>query len=242
MRAATIGAPVLAVLTVLLVTRCVAAGTDAHSAAGHMPLHSNMTSAPTGTAPAGANATDVAWLQLMIPMTEQAVRLMEAAPSRTSNPRVTRLAAEMSAGHRTQLRTLRELLRRAGAPLTNVHEGHNMPGMVTATELKTVERTGDAAFDRLFTQHIGEYLRQSVLVAGGEQQSGADRDTTAFAATLAKSRAGDLAQLTGDAADGDARGNGGSGSGSAAKGGDVGSPTSRRLVQVNDAPSADVSS
>ncbi|MCT9934826.1 DUF305 domain-containing protein [Planotetraspora sp. A-T 1434] len=240
MRAATIGAPVLAVLTVLLVTRCVAAGPDAHSAAGHMPLHSNVTSAPTG-APAGANATDVAWLQLMIPMTEQAIRLMESAPARTSNARIIRLAAEMSAVHLRQSRTLRDLLRRIGAPLTNMHEGHNMPGMVTAAELQSIEQVGDAAFDRLFTQHIGEYLRQSVLIAGGEQQSGADRDTTAFAATLAKARAGDLAQLTGDAADGDARGSGGSGSGSATKGGDVGSPTSRPLVQVNDAPSADVS-
>ncbi|MEU8379336.1 DUF305 domain-containing protein, partial [Streptosporangium sp. NPDC048865] len=76
MKASTIGASVLVVLTVLLVSRCVAAEPQTHSAANHPPSRSGPAAlpSPTGSAPGTFNGTDIAWLQLMIPMTEQAVR------------------------------------------------------------------------------------------------------------------------------------------------------------------------
>ncbi|GAT67851.1 DUF305 domain-containing protein [Planomonospora sp. ID91781] len=247
MRASAVGAPVLAVVALLLVARCatadpphpaahpagypVAAGSgsaahpavaDPGSAADPVPapasgpgsgsapapgsapaLGSGSGSAPApeavsaGTVPGAFNATDVAWLQLMIPMTEQALDLLVSAPQRAADPEVARLAAELDAGHRAQLRTLRGLLKRSGTPPVNVHEGHDMPGMVTATELAEVNRVEGAAFDRLFTEHVGEYLRQSVQVARGEQGSGADRETRAFAAAVERTRAGELIRLTG---------------------------------------------
>ncbi|GLW12570.1 hypothetical protein Misp01_76980 [Microtetraspora sp. NBRC 13810] len=201
MKAATVGAPVLAVLSLLLVARCVAAQ-PTHSAADHLAVAQPAVT-PVVTASGAAatfNATDVAWLQLLIPMTEQALPVLDAARGRTTDPRLLGLAARMGVEHRAQLRTLRDLLRRSGTPGVNVHEGHNMPGMVTPAELADGERAEGAGFDRFFTEHIGEYLRQSVLVAEGEKGSGADRDTKAFAAAMGRARAGELAQLTSDPA------------------------------------------
>ncbi|SDG29726.1 Uncharacterized conserved protein, DUF305 family [Sinosporangium album] len=197
MKPATVGLPVLAVLTLLLLARCVAAPSS-HSAAGHgwppVAATSQSQAAPTS---ATYNATDVAWLQLIIPMTRQALPVFDAAPRRTSNPLIVQLAAQMGNEHRAQLRTLQSLLRRAGVPDVNMHAGHNMPGMVTIAELGDGTRTKDAAFDRFFTEHIGEYLRQSVSLAEGVQGAGADRDTKAFAVTVGRARAADLDRLTG---------------------------------------------
>jgi len=206
MRAVTIGAPLLAVITALLVARCVAAG-PAQSVASHHHHPQEGTSAVSTpvsavstpiTTPSGSfNATDVAWLQLMIPMTEQAVRLLDLAPDKTADPRITRLAESLSADHRAELRRLHGLLDRSGVPYVNVHEGHNIPGMVTTDELKVITEAEGAAFDRLFADHTRDYLKQSVLVAQGEQGSGADADTKAFAAAMAKTHTGELARLAG---------------------------------------------
>ncbi|AWS47116.1 DUF305 domain-containing protein [Streptosporangium sp. 'caverna'] len=205
MKAATIGVPVLVILTVVLVARCVAVGPAEHTAGSHLPPPGGQAtiSAPTGTtgtAPAGTasssfNPTDIAWLQLMIPMTEQAQRLLELAPTKTSNPRLTRFAADNVADRRTTLQRLRDLLRRSGVPESNEHEGHDIPGMVIPADFALLNRAEGAAFDRLFTKDAREYLTQSALVARGEQKSGADQDTKAFAATLEKTYTAQLAQL-----------------------------------------------
>ncbi|GAA1267902.1 hypothetical protein Psi02_09780 [Planotetraspora silvatica] len=199
MRAVTIGAPLLAVITALLVARCVAAG-PAQSVASHHHHPSGGTSAVStpATTPSGSfNATDVAWLQLMIPMTEQAIRLLDLAPDKTADPRITRLAESLSADHHAELRRLHGLLDRSGVPYVNVHEGHNIPGMVTTDELKVITEAEGPAFDRLFADHTRDYLKQSVLVAQGEQGSGADTDTKAFAAAMAKAHTGELTRLAG---------------------------------------------
>ncbi|GAA4585968.1 hypothetical protein GCM10023194_30450 [Planotetraspora phitsanulokensis] len=202
MRAGTIGAPILAVVTVLLVTRCLAAGPAAHSS--HLAAQAQAVQPIPGGAPAPAvassdsfNATDVAWLQLMIPMTEQAVRLFDLALDKTSNPEIVSLSKTLGAAHRAELEHLHRLLDRSGIPYVNVHEGHNMPGMVTAADLEAINAADGAAFDRLFAQHARDFLRQSVLVAQGEQDQGADADTKAFAATMAEAHAGELTGLEG---------------------------------------------
>ncbi|GAA0375867.1 DUF305 domain-containing protein [Acrocarpospora corrugata] len=141
------------------------------------------------------NATDVAWLQLLIPMTEQALVLIESVPEHTANPQVIQLATAMNGEHREQLTRLRALLGRAGVPETDIHDGHDIPGIVTPDDLLILTKTRDATFDRLFAEHVGDYLRQSVLVAKGEQDSGADRETKAFAQTMSQARTGELTRL-----------------------------------------------
>ncbi|MEU4833545.1 DUF305 domain-containing protein [Streptosporangium sp. NPDC023615] len=217
MRASVVGVPVLAVLTVLLISRCVAAGPTPHPAAGHhrhvpatavtsprtSPLSPAALPGASSGAPSGGaatpsapfNATDLAWLQLMIPMTEQSVRLLELAPRKTSDPAVARFAAEAVSARRETLRGLRDLLRRAGVPQSREHEGHDMPGMTTPADFAALDRADGAAFDRLFTENAREYLTQSVLVAKGEGRSGADPATRAFAAATAEAHAGQLARL-----------------------------------------------
>ncbi len=80
-------------------------------------------------------------------------------------------------------------------PESNEHDGHDMPGMVTAADFAVLNKASGAAFDRLFRQDAREYLSQSVVVARGEQGSGADRETKAFAASMEKLHAAQLTRL-----------------------------------------------
>jgi uncharacterized protein (DUF305 family) len=162
------------------------------------PAASPPASSPAVTTPATTfNGTDTAWLQLMIPMTEQAMQLLDLLPraGAAPGPRAARTLAEVGAAHSAELDRLRALRTRAGLPTTNVHEGHDMPGMMTAGELSAAARTTGTALHRLVTAQLREHLAQSLVICDGEKTSGADLNTRRLADAIAQTRAAQLVQL-----------------------------------------------
>jgi len=143
------------------------------------------------------NGTDVAWLQLMIPMNEQALRLLALVPPRTADPATEGLAKLVERQYRAELERLRALRNRAGVPSTDVHEGHDMPGMVTADELRAAEQARDAALDDLLFARLREHAEQGVLLCHGVRTSGTDEATRALATEIERTRADQLARLAG---------------------------------------------
>ncbi|GAB1819415.1 DUF305 domain-containing protein [Herbidospora sp. RD11066] len=183
----TSGAPWVVALAALLVTGCTAPRIEGPAAAAVQP-------ATTATA-AVFNPTDMAWIQLEIPMTESVLALTDLAPERTANPSVLALASQVAAEQQQQLVGLKGLLSKAGLPSTNVHEGHDMPGMVTKSDLLIAQGLNDGPFDTLFRKHLKDFLTQSLLVAKGEQTSGANEATKQLAASLSAARSTTLADL-----------------------------------------------
>ncbi|MBF9134798.1 DUF305 domain-containing protein [Plantactinospora sp. S1510] len=153
--------------------------------------------APAGTTSSSApyNGTDIAWLQLTVAMHERVLPMLALVPAQTTDPALRRLAAQVEDTHRAELAQSRKLLDRSGAPRTNPHEGHDMPGMVTAAELAALGTATEAQFRRLFSRHLREHLGQAARVARAEQKSGADPATTALAATVARTASAALTQL-----------------------------------------------
>jgi uncharacterized protein (DUF305 family) len=208
MKAIAVGMPLAALAAALLVAGC---GGPASEHAHHPPAPSGQSAvspppavspaspvSPAASMPPGAfNGTDVGWMQLMIPMDQQLLSMLEMAPKRTSNPEVVRLAKLFAADHRAELLKLRALMDRSGAPKTNVHEGHDMPGMVTADDLRVIDQTKGAAFDRLFAKNMREHLEQGILLSRGEQGAGADQATRELAGSIEKARAAQLDRLDG---------------------------------------------
>ncbi|RKN06127.1 DUF305 domain-containing protein [Streptomyces radicis] len=153
----------------------------------------------TATDPAAVgtlNATDLAWIQLMIPVNDQLLPLLDDVAERGSDPAFREFAAGLAEQHRSELTELHALLDEAGVEYTNLHEGHDMPGMVTEDELTALAATEGAAFDREAKPHLREHLEQSARVSRSEAESGADADATALAAGLEEARADQLAELT----------------------------------------------
>ncbi|MFE4691330.1 DUF305 domain-containing protein [Streptomyces sp. NPDC056749] len=151
----------------------------------------------TATAPGpSADPTDSAWVQLMIPMDEQAVALLDMASRKATGPRLRAWAARLRSDQATELAELRRLRTRMGLPDTDLHEGHDMPGMVTAADLRTARAAGGAAFDRLLVTQIRDHLRQSEQVSRSETTAGSGTEATARARKLVAARGKQLAALT----------------------------------------------
>ncbi|WP_030907517.1 DUF305 domain-containing protein [Streptosporangium amethystogenes] len=182
-----------AILTLFLVSGPVA-GCGAHSPAAAPGHHHEspapvVPAAPAATPTAGFNTTDTAWLQLMIPMDERTLPLLDLGAERGHDPAVRRLAARIRKAHLAELERLTETLGRTGLPATNVHEGHDMPGMVTAADLAVLRKATGPALDRLFADRLREHLDQSAAVARSEQTAGADEGTRTLAAAVERTRA-----------------------------------------------------
>jgi uncharacterized protein (DUF305 family) len=144
---------------------------------------------------AAFGGTDTAWTQLMIPMTAQAVALLELTATRASASRLAELATELRDGYQGDLRRLRAALTRAGLTPTHEHDGHDLPGMVTAADLEAIGRSGGASFDALAAEHLRGEMEQSVRLARSEQQAGQNRDCMAIASSIEKSRSASLGLL-----------------------------------------------
>ncbi|WP_327178436.1 DUF305 domain-containing protein [Streptomyces sp. NBC_01335] len=148
------------------------------------------TAQPTAGASAPAfNATDSAWILLMIPMAERARLLTDLAPSRTADRALAALAADTGATLRADLSRLRAVLRLSGVPDTHPHEGHDMPGMVSLDTLRKASDANGQAFDRILTDALRAHFAQSGMLCSSERaRGGADRAKD-LAAAIAKSTA-----------------------------------------------------
>ncbi|MFJ6167799.1 DUF305 domain-containing protein [Micromonospora orduensis] len=178
----------------LMVAGCAAAPPAADDSAPRSTPTAATASA--ATAAAGAfSATDVAWLQLTAAMTQRLLPVLDLVPTHTADPAWRRLAAQIRTGRSADLTRSRQLLADSGAPATNPHEGHDMPGMITADELAALRSATGRPFHLLLAAHLRAHLTQSVRVATAEQQGGVHPGTTAMAAAVVRTGNADLARL-----------------------------------------------
>ncbi|MET4926745.1 DUF305 domain-containing protein [Streptomyces sp. PSRA5] len=152
------------------------------------------TDAPASPTPVrtASGATDAAWIQLMTPMNEGAVELLTMAADRSTDPRLRSWANDLAAAHRAELGRMRPLLKQLGLPATNVHEGHEMPGMVTPGDLAQARAAKGAAFEKVFVVQIREHLEHSARVSRSEIDAGSEAAAKKLAAALVEARRGEL--------------------------------------------------
>ncbi|WP_447006875.1 DUF305 domain-containing protein [Saccharothrix isguenensis] len=142
-------------------------------------------SSPEPATPSPFNATDTAWIQLMIPMNEQLLPALDLAP-----PALAGFAAGLRASHEQELVDLKRLRDRAGLADANVHAGHQMPGLVSQADLAALRLDPSA-----LPAKLREHLEQSASLARGEQDSGADQESRELAGAIASKRAAQTAEL-----------------------------------------------
>ncbi|MFD3920305.1 DUF305 domain-containing protein [Streptomyces sp. NPDC058595] len=163
------------------------------------PADKKRPTAPAAPSPSPAGtlsgATDAAWIQLMTPMNEGAVELLTMAADRAADPRLRSWASELAGAHRAELGRMRPLLEELGLPSTNVHEGHEMPGMVTPGDLAQARAAEGAAFEKVFVVQIREHLEHSARVSRSEVDAGSEAAARKLAAALVEARRGELAGL-----------------------------------------------
>ncbi|SEP50968.1 DUF305 domain-containing protein [Amycolatopsis saalfeldensis] len=158
----------------LVVVALLAAGCATTTAAGP-------TAAPAVSS--AFNQTDVAWLELTVPMTENAVAALELADSHGAATAVT---GQVLAGQRELLDRLQAVRTRAGLPDVNIHSGHRLPGLITPADLVALRDAHGQDFSHRLLPLVGAHLAQLVVLARGEQQSGAEPSARALAGDIAK--------------------------------------------------------
>ncbi|MEU0089136.1 DUF305 domain-containing protein [Kribbella sp. NPDC006257] len=141
------------------------------------------------------NATDLAWIELMIPMDEQLLRVLATASHQATTPALRTFATTLAAGHKSEVAQLIALRTRAKAPTTNQHEGHDMPGMMTEPEVLALSNTKGSAYDQLLEKNLKENLEQSIIVARSIRTAGQEPAVKKLAASIEQTRAGQLRRL-----------------------------------------------
>lgn len=188
-------AAALGLLGLLVLTGAAGCSSAADSAPRTAEVRESAPPPAAGSATPSATATDVGWVQLMTPMNQQAVKLLTLAADRAAEPRVRTFAVRLRTKQMAELNRLRPLLARMGLPQTDVHAGHDMPGMVTERDLEAARAAEGAAFDRLVVARIRDHLRQSAQVSRSEITAGGRADARELAGDLVTAREAFLAEL-----------------------------------------------
>lgn len=126
----------LSLLALLALTASAGCSTATEPAPAASPVHTAAPPSTTASSSASTTPTDAAWAQLMTPMNEKALALLTLAADRATVPRLRAFATRLHSGQEAELGRLRPLLARMGLPDTDVHAGHDMPGMVTEADLE----------------------------------------------------------------------------------------------------------
>ncbi|MET7426616.1 DUF305 domain-containing protein [Dactylosporangium sp. NPDC005555] len=150
------------------------------------------------TAPATASdfgGTDIAWVQLMIPMDEQLLPVLDLVPRRTADQALIRLAADLRARYTSEIQQLKALRARAGLDESNPHAGHRMPGLVDAESLATIGGTDGAEFELKVAECLRTHLDQLASLARSELTNGTSAAVKDLARQVEASRTAGLAKL-----------------------------------------------
>ena len=182
----------LAVVALLAGVMGLASGCGGSSAASAPPPPPANTVVATDPA---FNPTDLAWIELMVPMDEQLLRVLAMAEKQAASPAVRTFAASIASGHQAELTQLNALRTRAKAPTANQHEGHDMPGMMTDPEIVALSNTTGPAFDQLFEKNLKEHLEQSIIVARSIHTAGQEPAVKKLATSIELTRSAQLEHL-----------------------------------------------
>ncbi|MET7281451.1 DUF305 domain-containing protein [Kribbella sp. NPDC005582] len=183
----------LAALTLLAVL--VGCGSPAATSAPPPPTTAASTPATEWKIDPSFNALDLAWIELMIPMDEQLLRVLAMAEKQAADPALRAFATAMAAGHRDEVEKLKLNRTRSGMPVRNPHAGHDMAGMMTEPEIVALGKTSGPAFDQLFAKNLKEHLDESIVLAKDIGSNGKDAAVKYLADSIRTTRSAQLAEL-----------------------------------------------
>ncbi|MFE7741660.1 DUF305 domain-containing protein [Nocardia sp. NPDC057455] len=168
---------------------------------GHTTEHgtSTTTSAVT-SAPARAehNDADVMFLQMMYPHHAQAVEMAQLVPSRTDNPRLRTLAAQVEQAQAPEMQQITTLLQSFGKPAPSAsegHEGHAMPGVMSAEQMAALRAASGPDFDRQWLTMMIEHHAGAIAMSETELAEGGNADAKALAAAIIAAQRAEIEQM-----------------------------------------------
>ncbi|MFI7130701.1 DUF305 domain-containing protein [Nonomuraea sp. NPDC050153] len=178
-------------------------GADSGSTGPDMATMHSSAPATTTTAAASPTASfndaDATFAQMMIPHHEQAVEMADLAETRASDKEVKELAAKIKAAQDPEIQTMKGWLTQWGKPLPSGGMdhgmGHDMPGMMSADDMKKLEAAKGAAFDRQFAELMIAHHNGAIEMARTEQSQGSNAEAKELAKTIESAQQAEVAQM-----------------------------------------------
>jgi uncharacterized protein (DUF305 family) len=167
---------------------------EAAPAAGGPPPGSPGATPPVGAAPpVSLSLTDIAFIELMIPMNARALPLLDLLVDGSAAADLHDVAVTLRRSYPNETAQLRAALEAGGVAEQGLHAGMDMPGYVTADQLATVEASSDR--DTVAREVLCWHLNQSLRVARAEVDNGSDPAVRTVAQSMVDLRTGIVAAL-----------------------------------------------
>ncbi|MEU1729417.1 DUF305 domain-containing protein [Nonomuraea sp. NPDC005692] len=185
-----------AAAALVLLTACGA--NDTASTAAPEATTAGATESATAGAPSSQqsfNDADVMFAQMMIPHHQQAVEMADLAPQRAKDSEIKKLAADIKAAQDPEIQTMKGWLTEWGKPVPSGGMGHDMPGIMSAEDMKKLEGAKGAAFDRLFAEQMIAHHEGAIEMARTEQASGVNPQAKELAKAIESTQQAEVAQL-----------------------------------------------
>ncbi|GAA3041155.1 hypothetical protein GCM10020229_60820 [Kitasatospora albolonga] len=185
----------------LLLTACGSGGSE--HAGGHSGAPA--TASASASAVAGAkpyNATDLAFVQGMIPHHRQALEMAELAGSRAAAPEVKQLAEQIRKAQDPEIATMSGWLTTWGEQVPQAgggHSGHGggASGMMSEAEMASLGEATGAAFDKAFLKLMVAHHTGAVTMAEEEKAEGAFGPAKELAGAVITGQSAEIATMNG---------------------------------------------
>ncbi|WP_431964737.1 DUF305 domain-containing protein [Nocardia sp. bgisy134] len=173
-------------------------GDDSDSTSGTDHGTSSTTAGATSAARTDFDNADVTFLQMMYPHHAQAVEMAKLVPSHSQNPQLLALAAEVEKAQAPEMEQISSLLQSFGKPAPTAgggHEGHGMPGMMSAEQMSALQAASGAEFDRMWLEMMIQHHAGAIDMAETELADGVNPDTQALARSVIAAQEAEIATM-----------------------------------------------
>ncbi len=140
---------------------------------------------------------DVRFSQEMIPHHRQTIQLAGLVDGRSENPYVRGLAAKIKKDEAADIDLMSGWLRswQVEVPAEGDHAAHDMPGMLSAAQISSLEGRSGAAFDKLWLSVLGKHLDSGVRMAQVVIALGRHRPTARLAGKMVTGQRALIAEI-----------------------------------------------
>ena len=142
-----------------------------------------------GRAMSDADPDDVMFSVMMIPHHGQAVEMSTLAETRSTDPEVLALAAQIKAAQAPEIELMQSWNKEWGvSDMGGMHEGHSMGGMLNGTQMIELENSKGTEFDKLFLTGMIAHHIGAVDMANDVIKNGSDERVIELANAIVKSQ------------------------------------------------------
>ncbi|NKY87644.1 DUF305 domain-containing protein [Nocardia veterana] len=143
------------------------------------------------------NDADVSFLTMMYPHHAQAVEMAKLVPTRSGNPELIALAANVEKAQAPEMEQFAALLRGFGKPAPQATMHHPMNGVMTEDQMTQLRNATGPEFDRMWLQMMIEHHQGAVDMANTELAQGTNADAKALAHNILTAQQAEIQQMRG---------------------------------------------